>query len=690
MASNSNSGLAEDDVESGGAEQVLRRDTSNSTRLVRDIIYKIIPFFGFCLVVFSVGAILVSTLAFNKPIPHQGTLVISILLLSFFLLFSIGFMYLYFRKYHPHVSKRSGSTNPSQPKSLREHHPQDHVLNIAHMPKRLPDKIIPAIPRDLQEGLIRSDTLRGQAPSPNTYIRGAEDHGSSSQVHNTPHELGGSVRQQNHHLAQQREHQTDQKGRQGPSNPGRQGDSEAGQLPSRRERNESIQTNIPSMPHHKQENTRPSTRNTQDNPLGSPSVGDQAQSPSVVNNRRWAVGPGSHMRIPTPRRPGGPRDMPRHGTSRQMPGLNIQLPEPSLQTPPDPARKRSGQLKSPALGAHARNTPKSQTKSSERRRPDDVSPWPYAPSTGRKMSVQDKRESLKGVLQYYGYSPTGDPRKGRDIPSISPQQLPTPFGASLASAQAGLEGEAQNRKNKQLSPYLEHDIIDYTNTAQDSPQPKDHSRLQAVGVRSLSTNTQGKLRVINTSVSDEDHDPLVSNQADQKPIHQIGNESHTSRRRLSFETADPVDDIHQNATDQGRAFTRQAPPGVPAPNQTQEFNPRHPSAVPEALKLVDKTEPRGTSHRSSDYNTLGYNLEMKPQLPTPALFTRPWPPTTACRPPIYEDGEEEEDNGKELPKTPVQTPDQEQVKGPRCGGRHPPRIPERRSSRKKVQEGNFK
>lgn len=80
---------------------------------VRDITYKIIPFCALFLIIFSAGAILLATLAHNEPIPHQGTVVISILLLVFLLLFCVGSGYLYIKKRYPPLTR--GPNAPDRP-----------------------------------------------------------------------------------------------------------------------------------------------------------------------------------------------------------------------------------------------------------------------------------------------------------------------------------------------------------------------------------------------------------------------------------------------------------------------------------------------------------------------------------------------------------------------------------------------
>ena len=68
---------------------------------VRDFTYRVVPLCIMILVVFSDGAILVCTLAFDKPIPKKGVIVISAMLAVLLFLFSIGWLYIYHRKHYP-------------------------------------------------------------------------------------------------------------------------------------------------------------------------------------------------------------------------------------------------------------------------------------------------------------------------------------------------------------------------------------------------------------------------------------------------------------------------------------------------------------------------------------------------------------------------------------------------------------
>ncbi|RYP60704.1 hypothetical protein DL769_008008 [Monosporascus sp. CRB-8-3] len=72
---------------------------------VRDITYRVIPICAVILVFFSDGAILVCTLAFDKPVPRQGAIGISITLAVLFFLFGLGGMYVYRKEHYRSVPK---------------------------------------------------------------------------------------------------------------------------------------------------------------------------------------------------------------------------------------------------------------------------------------------------------------------------------------------------------------------------------------------------------------------------------------------------------------------------------------------------------------------------------------------------------------------------------------------------------
>lgn len=59
---------------------------------IQDFTFRFVPLCISILVVFSDGAILVCTLAFDKPLPRQGVVVVSVMLAVFFALFGLGGM----------------------------------------------------------------------------------------------------------------------------------------------------------------------------------------------------------------------------------------------------------------------------------------------------------------------------------------------------------------------------------------------------------------------------------------------------------------------------------------------------------------------------------------------------------------------------------------------------------------------
>ncbi|KAI5924721.1 hypothetical protein F4810DRAFT_663070 [Camillea tinctor] len=111
--------LPEDDIELG--QHRNQHNVTHNRNYVRDITYKIIPFCCVFLVVFSVGAILISTLEYEKPVPQQATIVISSMLGAFFLLFCIGGTYLYHKKHYPPLIKGPNCPDRPEPSSWNPH-----------------------------------------------------------------------------------------------------------------------------------------------------------------------------------------------------------------------------------------------------------------------------------------------------------------------------------------------------------------------------------------------------------------------------------------------------------------------------------------------------------------------------------------------------------------------------------------
>ncbi|OTA91788.1 hypothetical protein M434DRAFT_32431 [Hypoxylon sp. CO27-5] len=94
-------------------EKGLEPHANRTTSYIRDITYRVIPFCMAVLIIFSIGIVIVSTLHFDQPIPHQGTYVISILLAVLFFLFCIGVAYLYKKRHYPPLTK--GPDAPDRP-----------------------------------------------------------------------------------------------------------------------------------------------------------------------------------------------------------------------------------------------------------------------------------------------------------------------------------------------------------------------------------------------------------------------------------------------------------------------------------------------------------------------------------------------------------------------------------------------
>ncbi|KAJ8131647.1 hypothetical protein O1611_g1978 [Lasiodiplodia mahajangana] len=404
MATRSNTGRAEHDAERGVEEGVRPRDTSHSTRVVRDITYKAIPFCAFSLVVFSAGAILVSTLAFDKPIPHKAAIVVSSILLSFFLLFCTGLVYLYFRKFHPHVSKGSGV---SRQRSHSDSPTWDYVKSIIHRFKRFasrrtsyPGEVNGATPQGGEGGRTLTDTLRDPAPSPEAYRRATTQEGNIASEQNAIYELEESESQQNLQLPQQREPQDDRGDR-----PLQQGSPEANPIPRGRTRNRRIPTYTANAPRPIQAHSHPTPQSTQENAAGSPRRGDLTQSPSLVRNYYHVAGPREYVRKPTPQQriAERSRDVHRQAFPSQIPTIRVAAPpEPPLPPPPGSVQARSRQLRDPAVGAYTENMvlPKLRTENSERWRRDNLVDDPslaHAPIAGSRKSTLDKAEGQATV-----------------------------------------------------------------------------------------------------------------------------------------------------------------------------------------------------------------------------------------------------------------------------------------------------
>ncbi|KAI3323265.1 hypothetical protein HD806DRAFT_544604 [Xylariaceae sp. AK1471] len=690
MAPNSNPGLAEDDLERGGSRS---RDTSYSTKAVQDITYKIIPFCGFCLVVFSVGAILTSTLAFDKPIPHQATLVISLILLSFFLLFCIGFMYLYFRKFNPHTTKHSSSTARPQRGNQPRRRPWKSGRKFARRFARLfshaasfSSKSSHAASRGVGDSPIRTDTLRDPAPSPNTVRRASELPADVTEGWNVLQDLGGSANQQNRHLAQQRDRLIDELSRIRVPNTVRQGDPGAEGPLNAREPDGSIQANVAFTSHPERTHIRPGSRATQEYSIGSPAVGDGARTSFAAGDRHYTASPKRDTRGSRSRRPvsGRPQKTNGRGFPSQSPSISPGAPVSAPPLSSGSTAGRTTQLRAPVIRPNPGSVAqvKSQARNGDRRHyhHNDASPMAHARVAGpRKMSTQAQRESLKPVFQYYMYSDSPlIPDKTADWPSV-PSQLRPAVGqhalsahASPAPSQARVEDKAQSAQSKYQPLYgrFDIDVTEDMKKLEAIGRRKDQKKPQAVRSGTPSMNSRGEPNSFKASIQNHGKNPPMSRPADSETSYQKDDDMHVQRRRISLDTAESID-----AVNQGLSIPSPASRSSPIPGHIQGFNPQYFPAAPMPLSLVPKNRPKGTDRVSSDYafdtnssyNPLSYKLEMKQQLLALERRTGQRSPSNPCRPSIYED--EEQAHEKETPENPVQTQDQEQTKGHRGSSR---------------------
>ncbi|KAI1458428.1 hypothetical protein F4805DRAFT_474438 [Annulohypoxylon moriforme] len=109
MATAVTTSVLQSDLEKGQIEP----DRTRMTNYVQDITRKYIPFCIGFLIVLSIGAILVITLDFHEVIPRKEIIVVSIMLLVFFVLYCIGRVFLYHRKRYPPLTK--GPNAPDRP-----------------------------------------------------------------------------------------------------------------------------------------------------------------------------------------------------------------------------------------------------------------------------------------------------------------------------------------------------------------------------------------------------------------------------------------------------------------------------------------------------------------------------------------------------------------------------------------------
>ena len=241
-------------------------DTSPITRLVREVTFKILPLCGFLLVVFSAGAILVSTFSFDEPLPHQAAIAVSVLLLLFFVLFSVGLVYLHYQKIQSHATQELDSTG----------YPLYDVGNNDGRHKgRSNNSIQPGIKR----GLVRTDTLEGRAPSPRTFKRKIRESDNTGQRQSMLHEIEGSL----------------------PPTP-LQGDVfEAPQFSSDTVRKDRTQADAAFTPHYDRVYANTNSLSPQRSPIvPQPGGGLARPSPAVLAPMRPPADPRSRIQMPIP------------------------------------------------------------------------------------------------------------------------------------------------------------------------------------------------------------------------------------------------------------------------------------------------------------------------------------------------------------------------------------------------------
>ncbi|KAI1173685.1 hypothetical protein F4777DRAFT_580685 [Nemania sp. FL0916] len=199
MSTNSNSNLAEQGSER--AEPEL--NYSNSTRIVRDITYKIIPSCAAFLVVFSVGGALESTFADNKPLPRQATLVISIFLLALTFVFFVGCIYL---RYSPRARIRFGTSTPPNSKRGSKYGLWANVKNFVRILKRFSSQSGSYTGHSrTSSGQIIVDILRDPALSPVTFERRNAEPDSPERSQNMGQGRTEPTQGQGHYMAEQYE-----------------------------------------------------------------------------------------------------------------------------------------------------------------------------------------------------------------------------------------------------------------------------------------------------------------------------------------------------------------------------------------------------------------------------------------------------------------------------------------------------
>ncbi|KAI2633876.1 hypothetical protein GGS21DRAFT_490789 [Xylaria nigripes] len=557
---NPNSGLVEDDLERG---EYGRYDGSHRTKLVRDMTYKIIPFCGSFLVVFSIGAILVSTLAFNKPIPHQGTLAVSIILLTFFVLFCVGFMYLYLRRFRLHASgnARQISWPPGSTKGISRTFRESLGHSVSH-----DDAANSAVIQGTNGGLFRSDNLRDPVPSPNTYNRQERE---QREADRTQCELGTSVNQPARPPEQQQAR-----------------DVGNGRGPR--------QEDAASMPRHYRTHLHHGAQASQKYHTGRLPRDVRAQSLSVEGNLHHAV-PLRHTMKSTSQWPttDGRQYQYEQRSRSKKPGVDTQELGSPFPTTPRPTMTRPPQVQSPGLGtqlgdAAAALPANTWTRNGEGQQyvsNDGSGPQPRVPPLGpRKMNVARDKVSAPSKV----YNAKREP--GRTAGSVDSQSSGPRNIGRIPDFQASI-----------------HQSMRQSNSQQD---PGHNPNLPSTNVQTIPAT------FATSSLSHNNNAAATS--------HEGGPERSTQWRAFSYDITDSTEDIHQDTKKQNPTHQ------TPASFQTRGFVPRHPSAVPEPLRLVDKSKRKEKGKTRADAHTAqtpkDHREEVNPEIPTPTASRRPQSP----------------------------------------------------------------
>ncbi|TRX89106.1 hypothetical protein FHL15_010023 [Xylaria flabelliformis] len=522
MATHSNSGPANGEIERVG--RGAQPDISYSTRAVRDITYKVIPFCSLFLVIFSTGVVITSTFAFDKPVPRQGTIVISSMLLSLFILFSIGFMYLNFRKSWPHKSNYCGL-----PGFLQQASPSNH--NDRSKNKIAPTTIGPDIemtdhagPRDSGYRIIPSDVLQDSAPSPKTYRKRTEEHQyAAAQGQNMVYELHGSTPQQVRYPTQRYARQDDKASRPGPSNMARDGGLEEHQLFSGGRHSTYMPASMGSKNYMNQTSSRPDTGEIQKATRQLPPVGDLKRSSAVTGNIYQTVGIQDYRGLPIqqslPTRK--PQYTHRHEISSQGPSISMQAYEPS------------------PISSQA------SVKTEPRQFPSPLSDTPFwstaAPRPPAKTGEQSGREYRANDFPW----PSGrsDTRNGREIPRPPIQ----------------LDGQSGNL-------------------------PLDTLRKRPMGPRPMNGGLHNPVNTgegtVNSAISNRGlPNPLRSEQIEPKQSYQSHSDVRCRRKSIPWNIANSLNGVHQDTSNKSSAFTPQT-----FPSSLQEYS-RYPATAPRPLQL---------------------------------------------------------------------------------------------------------